>query len=183
MLVELEREEMRRSHDLELARIRTQMVVQIAQAWAPGMAFRIVGGPDALNRVIGQFMLIGHAAENMAETPIGRLLGLDNTLHNSDGLNLSLPSFWSKLLPFVHKLVRGMNPRVLSSLTVAQMLDQLMPVLQGEQDLLSALNGLRESAQFRMIAEVPVQPLLEQFGLRTGANDETALVAAAAEAA
>jgi len=68
--------------------------------------------------------------------------------------------------PFIRQVMADTNPRMFTSLKVTDLLDRLVPVLAGREDLLTALNALRDDAGFRVVGDVPVVPLLRLLGIK-----------------
>jgi hypothetical protein len=69
------------------------------------------------------------------------------------------------LLPYVRQVLASTNPRILSSLKVADLVERLGPVLEGKEDLTTALTHIKNDANFRVIGELPVAPLLKAVGI------------------
>jgi hypothetical protein len=67
--------------------------------------------------------------------------------------------------PYLQQVLAEVNPRMLSSLKVADVIERLGPVVAGEESLTTALSTLKSDASFRVIGEMPISPLLRLLGL------------------
>jgi hypothetical protein len=68
-------------------------------------------------------------------------------------------------IPYIKDLFAEMNPRLLSGMKIADMVERLAPVVAGKKDLATALVNLKNDASFRVIGDLPVGPLLKMFGI------------------
>ena len=66
----------------------------------------------------------------------------------------------------VSLVLAEVNPRMFSSLRVADVVEKLGAVLSGREDLVTALNGLKQQANFRVVGDLPVGPLLSLLGVK-----------------
>jgi hypothetical protein len=57
-------------------------------------------------------------------------------------------------------VTKGMNTRMLASLTVADVVERAVSLLEGESDVATFLKGLKDDTNFNMIASIPVGRLL-----------------------
>jgi hypothetical protein len=62
-----------------------------------------------------------------------------------------------------------------SSLRVADLAERLGPVLTGREDLLTALNHLKQAANFRVVGDLPVGPILSFLGVKLAPEAEPGL--------
>jgi hypothetical protein len=92
---------------------------------------------------------------------VGRLVG-----SGAGAEELSWLPKLADFVPFIRQTIADVNPRMFTSLKVTDLLDRLVPVLAGREDLLTALNALREDAGFRVVGDVPVVPLLRLLGIK-----------------
>ena len=69
-------------------------------------------------------------------------------------------------MPYIRSALADVNPRVFSSLRVADLAARLGPVLTGREDLLTALNHLKQAANFRVVGDLPVGPILSFLGVK-----------------
>ena len=67
-------------------------------------------------------------------------------------------------MPYIQQVLADVNPRMFSSLKVADLVERLEPVVAGREDLSSALNGIKEDASFRMVGDIPIKSLLGVLG-------------------
>jgi hypothetical protein len=76
--------------------------------------------------------------------------------------------------PYFEEAVADMNPRIFSSLKLADLMERLMPVVAGQEDAVTALNHLKSDANFRVVGNLPVAPLFRLLGLdvpQSGSSD------------
>jgi len=80
------------------------------------------------------------------------------------------------LLPSIRQVAQEINPRMFSGLKVMDLMDRLTPVVAGKEDLVTALNNIKEDASFRVVGDIPVVPFLQFLGLPIGADDDVGTV-------
>ena len=167
-LRELETLRLQHAQALELARIHTAAKVQMMQAIAPQLKLQanIIGDGSRASQIMAQVMAIASGAQIVGDQVplIGNLLG--NGAGDSTSADAGLNTLLPRLMPFAHKVIGEMNPRAFSSLTLAGFMDSLLPVLAGREDLLTAVQKLREKASFRIIADAPVAVVAELLGIK-----------------
>ena len=66
----------------------------------------------------------------------------------------------SGLAGVLGSVTKGMNTRMLASLTVADVVERAVPLMEGESDVATFLKGLRNDTNFNMIANIPVGRLI-----------------------
>lgn len=186
-LVELERMKLEFAHTLEVARLENEARVAMMAALAPHMNLQLIGDGGKVSQIMAQVMTLGAALHATGDQVpfVGNLLhGASNGNGHSEanGIVASLPAMLAGFVPYITSIVKGMEPRVFTTLTVSQMLDRLAPVVKGEGTLLQAIDGLRQDAHFQVIGNVPVAPFLAPFGITVAdtATDDS-VVAALAE--
>jgi hypothetical protein len=111
---------------------------------------------------------------------IGALVNTALTSTPAAGTSSLTPSFTDRLaevFPYIQDVVKDIKPRILSTLTVAQLVERLTPVAQGKENLMSALNGIKNDATFRIIGDVPVQSILAKLGLNLSSDEDTVAAA------
>lgn len=188
-LVELERMKLEYAHTLEIARLENEARVAMMAALAPHMNLQLIGDGGRVSQIMAQVMTLGAALNATGEQVpfVGNLLhGASNgngngNNHANDVVSLnSLQSVLPGLLPYITTVVKSMRPRVFSTLTIEQLLDRLAPVVKGEGTLLQAIDGLRQDAQFQLIANMRVAPLLAPFGINVAepTTDDSVVAAA-----
>lgn len=188
-LVELERMKLEFAHTLEVARLENEARVAMMAALAPHMNLQLIGDGGKVSQIMAQVMTLGAALNATGDQVpfVGNLLhGASNgngNNHANDVVSLnSLQSVLPGLLPYITTVVKSMRPRVFSTLTIEQLLDRLTPVVKGEGTLLQAIDGLRQDAQFQLIANMRVAPLLAPFGINVAEpTTDDSVVAAVAE--
>jgi hypothetical protein len=84
-----------------------------------------------------------------------------------------------QFVPYIKQVVSEVNPRLISSLKMADLVERLGPVVAGKEDMVTALTSLRQDARFRMVGNMPVGPLLKLVGINLPEGTEPGDVAAA----
>jgi len=163
VLVELEKLRMQFGHDERIATLQMEAYLKAFEALAPSLQVRIYGSGGQTTQIITDLMSMAQGVKALGEEiPIvGRLIG--------DGNGVAYLNWLSKLadfVPSIRQAMSGINPRMFTSLKVVDLLDHLVPVLDGREDLLTALDALREDASFRVVGDMPVAPLLRLLGIK-----------------
>jgi hypothetical protein len=81
-------------------------------------------------------------------------------------------------MPYIQGVLAEVNPRMFSSLKVADLVERLEPVVAGREDLSTALSNIKEDASFRMVGDIPIKPLLGVLGFNfdeAAPGDDTVL--------
>lgn len=164
VLIEIEKLKMQLAHEEALANIQAETTRKAFEALAPGMKIQIVGNGSQTGQIMTQILSLSQGLQLVAEEipAVGKLLGQGNG--DSKGI------IWPELRPFrpyLETLMAEMNPRVFSSLKVADALERLEAVVSGQETLTASLQQLREDAGFRMVADMPVGLLLKAVGIDT----------------
>lgn len=167
VLVDLEKMRLEYAHAERLSEIQAETNLRAIEAIAPGVKINMFGNGGQMSDLMGQVMSLAHGVNAIGEEipAIGRLLG-------NGGNDLALPKeyrhlqpHFSKLQPYIGEMMSEMNPRIFAGLTLADLSERLMPVVAGEQDVVSALNQIREDASFRVIGNLPVNSILSFLGV------------------
>jgi len=163
VLVELEKLRLQLGHEERLATLQMEAYLKAFEALAPSLQVRIYGSGGQTTRIITDLMSVAQGVKVLGEEipAVGRLVGNGD---GADALNW-LPKL-ADFVPFIRQAMAGVNPRMFTSLKVTDLLDRLVPVLAGREDLLTALDALREDAGFRVVGDVPVVPLLRLLGIK-----------------
>ncbi len=170
VLVELERMRVEFEHEERLANIRAETQLKAFEAIAPSMRIHIYGNGGQASQILTEVMSFSHGLQQLSdEVPVvGRLLkGSD---HNGAALSLN---GLSQFLPYIQQILSGMNPRMISSLKVGDLIERLGPVIAGQEDLVSALSHLRQDTNFRVLGDLPIKPLLGLIGVNLPENSAT----------
>ncbi len=165
VLVELEKLRMTHEHEERLTTLQMEAYLKAFEAIAPGVKVNIYGNGNQTSRIFTDLMSFTHGARLLGdEIPfVGRMI--DGNFGRG-----ALPAF-GQFLPYIQQVLADMNPRMFSSLKIADLVDRLDPVLAGREDLATALNNLRTDANFRVVGDLPVKPLLRFFGLNLDSAD------------
>ncbi len=179
VLVEMEKLRMQYEHERELTQVQMETYLQAFEALAPSMEVRIYGGGDQTTRIITELMQLAQGVRYLgAEAPVvGRIL------EGKSGVQQPLFSRLSHLGPYFEEAVADMNPRIFSSLQLADLMERLMPVVAGQEDIVAALNHLKSDASFRVVGNLPVAPLFRLLGLETPQSGPSDMMMAGEEAA
>ncbi len=162
VLVDLEKLRMEFEHEERIAQMQIQAYLKAFEALAPSLQVRIYGNGGQTTQIITDLMSVAQGARYLGdEVPaFGRILSTDEMT----GLRSWLPKL-ADFVPFIRQAMSDVNPRMFTSLRVMDLLDRLTPVVAGHEDLVSALDNLREDANFRVVGDVPVVPLLRLLGI------------------
>lgn len=164
VLVDLEKMRMQLAHDQEIAKIRAEASLKALQALAPGVKINLFGNGNQAGDILAGLMNLTHSLQLAGEEVplVGRVLGQAS----SGELNYQavLP-YLEQFRPYVGQVVHSLNPRVMSTLKVADIVERLGPVVSGQENLVKALDNLRQDANFRVLGDLPIKPLLGLLGL------------------
>jgi hypothetical protein len=176
VLVELEKIRMEHEHEERLATLQMDAYMQAFQAIAPGVSVQIYGSGNQTSRIFSDLMSFSHGMHLLGdEIPlVGRFIDVDG--ENGRGPQIHV---LRQFLPYIQQILADTNPRMFSSLKVADLVEKLEPVIAGQEDLASALTDLKGDANFRVVGNLPIKPILSLFGLNIGestAANDTILV-------
>ena len=169
VLVELEQVRMRQGHEQKLAEIRINGQIALMSALASQLDIRahLIGNGGQMGNVLAQIMSLTSGYEFLSsESPTLKGLlsrnGSNGQGENGDGGEefALLPSVMSGLAGVLGSVTKGMNTRMLASLTVADVVERAVPLMEGESDVATFLKGLQNDTNFNMIANIPVGRLL-----------------------
>lgn len=164
-LIELERIRMTLSHEEALARIRAEASLKAFEAIAPGVKIHLFGNGGQTGQILTSLMTLSHGLTAVGEESplVGSLLNGQASNGHFNWQRLAAPI--EALMPAVKQLTNEMNPRILSGLRVADVVERLGPVVSGQENLVTALNQIKEDATFRVIGDLPLNGLLKMIGL------------------
>ena len=145
-----------------LTTLQVEAYLKAFEALASNMQVRIYGNGGQTTQIVTDLMSIGQGVRYLGEEMpfVERWLGA-NKSSAAGGFLAKLVDF----MPFIRQVMGDVNPRMFTSLKVVDLLDRLTPVVAGREDLLTALNKLKEDAGFRVVGDIPVVPLLRLFGI------------------
>ncbi|MBN2389332.1 MAG: hypothetical protein JXR84_01330 [Anaerolineae bacterium] len=173
VLVDLEKLRMQFAHEERVATLQMEAYLKAFEALAPSLQVRIYGSGGQTTQIITDLMSMAQGVKALGEEVpvVGRLVG-----SGAGAEELSWLPKLADFVPFIRQVMADTNPRMFTSLKVTDLLDCLVPVLAGREDLLTALNALREDAGFRVVGDVPVVPLLRLLGIKVpeAATESTA---------
>jgi len=176
VLVDLEKMRMEYDHKERLASMQMEAYLKAFEAVAPGIKVNIYGSGNQTSRIFTDLMSFSHGLRLLGEEVpvIGNLI--DGSTHgNGSGFQINK---LSQFMPYVQQVLGEVNPRMFSSLKVADLVERLEPVVAGREDLSTALSNIKEDASFRMVGDIPIKPLLGVLGFNfdeTATADEAAL--------
>lgn len=163
-LFELETLKVKNEHALAMETARLNAQTTIMQALAPNININLIGDGGKVSQIMASVMQIASGANHLGE----QIPSLNNLMGGASSplvAGLDFTAMFEGFMPFIRNLVKEMNPRMFGRLTLAELAEHLAPVIEGRSDLVTALNGLRESTGFRMIADLPIASLLERLGI------------------
>lgn len=148
-LFELEQLRLRFAHELQLATVQQQAQIAMIQALAQHMEIKVVGNAGQMGQILSELMPLQAGINTAAaEFPFLRTLA-----HRGGQALTNLPGFLGEAL-------KGVEPRLFASLTVADLTERLLAVAQGDSTLVDALHGLRQDSNFRVVGNIPILELL-----------------------
>ncbi len=171
ILVDLEKMRMQLTHEEALATIRAETSLKAFEALAPSLKVHIFGNGGQTGQIMSNVMSITHGLGIVGkEVPmVGKFLNQNGSGENG---SLSLPSL-SKFTPYLQQMMAEVNPRVFSSLKIKDVVDRLGSVIGGDEDMVTALNNIKQDATFRMVGDFPIGPLMTMLGLKETAVSDT----------
>jgi uncharacterized membrane protein YqiK len=178
VLVELEKMKLEHAHRERLATLQVEAYKEAFMAMAPGVKVHIYGNGGQTGKIITDLMSFSQSINLLGEEVplIGRILNTNGTNGSSEATGDEAENStinWMRenlhgLSPYIQQVMADVNPRVFSSLKVSDMVDRLTPVLAGKEDLTSSLDQLRQDANFRVVGDLPIVPILKLFGIDLG---------------
>lgn len=167
VLVEIEKLKMHLAHKERLTQLQMESYLRAFEALAPSLKVQVYGNGGQTGKIITDIMGLAQGLRTLGqEVPaVGRLVDgvVDGTLNGeaslASALNLGV------FLPYIQQIVREVNPRMLSTLKVADLVTELGNVVSGQHDLVTALHQLRQDGSFRVIGDLPVLPFLQMLGI------------------
>ncbi|MFK7805145.1 MAG: SPFH domain-containing protein [Anaerolineae bacterium] len=168
VLIELEKARMKFDHEAKIAEIKTSASLKAFEAIAPGVKVNLIGSGGQMGEIMTGLMTLSHGIAAIGdEVPmVGNLLSSGSS---TGDMNSLLP-YLQKLTPAVQSVVKEVNPRILSGLTLSDVFERLGPVVDGQEDLVTAVNHIRQDASFRMLGDLPIKPLLGLLGIGNGGS-------------
>ncbi len=168
VLVELEKLRMQFAHDAQIETLKMDAYLKAFEALAPSLQVRIYGGGGQTTQVITELMSLAQGVQYLGEEVplVGRMLGT-----GSDGEPGTLLPRLAEFGPYIRQALAGVNPRMFSSLKVVDLVDRLNPVIAGQETLVTALTNIKEDANFRVVGDIPIAPLLNLLGIKLPQQD------------
>jgi uncharacterized membrane protein YqiK len=167
VLVEIEKLKMQLAHQERLTQLQMESYLRAFEALAPSLKVQVYGNGGQTGKIITDIMGLAQGLRTLGqEVPaVGRLVDgvVDGTLNGETSLASALN--FSAFLPYIQQIVREVNPRMLSTLKVADLVTELGNVVSGQSDLVTALHQLRQDGSFRVIGDLPVLPFLQLLGI------------------
>lgn len=168
VLVDLEKLRMQMEHEQQITEMQLEAYRQAFEAVAPGIKVHIYGNGGQTTQIFTDLMSFSKGVEALGEEVpvVGRIIDGDGA--SRWGVRLL------EFVPYVRQVLTDVNPRMYSSLKVADLMDRLAPVVAGEEELVTALNSLREDTNFRVIGDLPLTPFLKLLGINVPGNGDGA---------
>ncbi len=174
VLIELEKMRMQLEHEERIATIQAETSLKAFEAIAPGIKVNIFGNGGQTGQILSSVMALSHGLNHMGEEVpfVNNLLNFNNGNGAAGSISRQQWAQWTpqltQFVPYLQTLIAETNPRVLSSLKVADIVERLGSVVAGEENLVTALNNIKEDASFRVIGDMPISPILRILGLDNG---------------
>ena len=173
VLVDLEKLRMQLTHDEKLATIRAEASLKAFEALAPSLKVNIFGNGGQTGQIMNNVMSIAHGLGVVGEELplVGKFL---NQSESNDHAPLSLPAL-AQFTPYLQRMMTEVNPRVFSSLKVKDVVERLGNIVSGQEDMMTALNNVRQDAAFRVVGDLPIGSMMGLLGLKeTAVSDPEA---------
>ena len=175
VLVELEKMRMVHAHRERIALMQVEAYMEAFKAIAPGVKVHIYGNGGQSGKIITDLMSFSHGLNLLGEE-VPAIRRLFNGVEPSGDEAGTSTVEWvqqnlSGFVPYIQQVTADMNPRIFSSLKVADLVDRLTPVVAGKEDLATSLSQLRKDAYFRVVGDLPIAPILKLFGVELPATN------------
>ena len=180
ILVELEKLRMQYEHNEKITTLQMDAYLEAFKAIAPGVRVNIFGNGDQTSNIFNNLMSFTHGLNTASDNiPLLRQFMKDG----KDSESLNLLTKFQPFMPYLQDVFADMKPRVFSSLKISDLAERLGPVVAGREDLASALSNIKEDANFRVVGDLPVKPLLSFLGIDfdKGAEAEESIIDASVE--
>ena len=176
VLVELEKMKLEHAHRERIVTMQVEAYKEAFMAMAPGVKVHIYGNGGQTSKIITDLMSFSQGISLLGEEVplVGRILNPNNTTAAGEPGDVEPSTVnWMRdnlgsFAPYIQDIMTEVNPRVFSSLKVSDMVDRLTPVIAGKEDLATSLDQLRQDANFRVVGDLPVVPILKLFGINLG---------------
>ena len=171
VLVDLEKMKMQLAHDEKMAEIQMEAQLKAFQAIAPGIKVHIFGNGGQTGQIMANLLALSHGVESIGnEVPlVANLLGQSQNGDVTQALTNFMPRL-DKFVPHLQQLMAETDPRMFSTLKVVDVVERLGSVISGQEDLVTALNHLKQDASFRVVGDLPIAPIIKLLGI--GLNAE-----------
>jgi len=142
---------------------------------------RFINGDDDLNGSKGNDSIVSkNTPETLAKNGASDEINKDRIDEDSLPSNMALVSLASpsilngvqRLLPYITQALGEVNPRMHSTLKVTDLVDRVGAIISGDETMVTALNNLRQDANFRMVGDMPVKPFLNMLGFSPGEGNQ-----------
>ena len=162
VLVELEKLRMQLAHNEKIATLQMESYLKAFEALAPSTQIRIYGGGNQTTQIITELMSFAQGIQYLGEEVplVGRMLG-----PSDGGESGTLLPRLAQFFPYLQQALGDINPRLFSSLKLADLIERLTPVVAGREDLVTALTNIKEDATFRVVGDLPIAPLFRLLGI------------------
>ncbi len=172
VLVELEKMKLEHAHRERLATLQVEAYKEAFMAMAPGVKVHIYGTGGQTGKIITDLMSFSQSINLLGEEVplVGRIINasgvrsaeVDEAENTTvDWMRNNLDNF----RPYIQNVMAEVNPRLFSSLKVSDLMERLAPVISGKEDLSTSLDQLRQDANFRVVGDLPIVPILKLFGI------------------
>lgn len=177
VLVEIEKMKLEHAHRERLATLQVEAYKEAFMAMAPGVKVHIYGNGGQTGKIITDLMSFSQGINLLGEEVplIGRIINANGVTPAEVDEAESTTINWVRdnldgFRPYIQQVMSDVNPRVFSSLKVADLVERLVPVISGKEDLTTSLDQLRQDANFRVVGDLPIVPILKLFGIDLGSG-------------
>ena len=165
VLIELEKIRMEHAHKERLTQMQMEANLRAFEAIAPGVRVNVFGGGGQASQLFTDLLGVAQGVRLLGEEVPAVSQWLNGVANNGSSGHPGVLHQLGVLMPSIRQVLAEVNPRVFSTLKVADVLDRLGPVVAGEQDLVGAVAQLKNDANFRVVGDLPVGALLGLMGI------------------
>ena len=178
-LVEIEKMKLEHAHRERIAALQVQAYKEAFIAMAPGVKVHIYGNGGQTGKIITDLMSFSQGINLLGEEVplVGRIINgvATNSSTPTDDESEGSTLAWMRdnldgFTPYIRQIAADVNPRIFSSLKVSDLVERLIQVVSGKEDLAASLDQLRQDASFRVVGDLPVAPILNLLGIDLSAN-------------
>ncbi len=160
VLVDMEKIRMQFEHNERVLKMQTDAYLEAFRSIAPGVRVHIYGNGGQANQIITDLLSLSQGVHHLGEE-----IPAVEQLLQGNGAGVDIAREFNQFVPYLRQVLADVNPRMFSSLKIADVVERLEPVVAGQQDLATALADLKQDAHFRVVGDMPIAPVLRLFGI------------------